>query len=134
MKVGAVPGAGRVGSEQGLNALAQGDRGRLAELHERVQDGRGQDVGGEAEAVERPAAWRALRSMTWSPNRIPGRRLSAVEKMPNGKLASGNRALLAPLSKRSWSRLSWCESSARGKVHRCIRRTCRLGKNDELAW
>ena len=52
VKVGAVPELGRVGSEQGLDALAQGDRGRLAELHERVEDGRGQDVGGQAEAAE----------------------------------------------------------------------------------
>ena len=32
-------------------ALAQGDSGRLAELHERIEDGRGQDVGRKSEAV-----------------------------------------------------------------------------------
>ena len=52
VKVGAVPEVGRVGSEQGLDALSKGDRGRLAELHERIQDGRGQDVEREAEAVK----------------------------------------------------------------------------------
>jgi len=52
VKVGAVSELGRVGSEQGLDALAQGDRGRLAELHQGIQDGCGKDVVGEAEAVE----------------------------------------------------------------------------------
>ena len=46
------PELGRVGSEQGLDALAQGDRGRLAELHQRVQYGRSQDVRGESKSVQ----------------------------------------------------------------------------------
>ena len=56
VKVGAVTELGRVGCEQGLDALAQGDRGRLAELHERVQDRRGQNVGSQSEAIQQPAA------------------------------------------------------------------------------
>ena len=52
MKVGAVSELGRVRNEQALNTLAKGDSGWLAKLHQGVQDGRGQDVVGEAKAVE----------------------------------------------------------------------------------
>ena len=90
VKVGAVPELGRIGSEQGLDALAQGDRGRLAELHQRVQDRRGQNVGGEAEAVEETCGMEGAEvdDVVAQPHPGTGAR-SAVEKMPNGKLASG---------------------------------------------
>ena len=52
MKFRAVTELGRVGSEQVLDALAQGDCGRLAELHEWIQDRCRQDVDREAEAVK----------------------------------------------------------------------------------
>ena len=52
VEVTVVPELGGVGSEQGLDALPQGDCGRLAELHERVEDGRRKNVGREAKAVE----------------------------------------------------------------------------------
>ena len=51
VKIGAVSELGGVEGEQGLDAISKGDRGRLAKLHERVQDGRGHDVGRETEAV-----------------------------------------------------------------------------------
>ena len=52
MKVEAVLELGRVGGEQSLDALTQGDCGWLAKLHEWVEHRCGQDLGGEAEAVE----------------------------------------------------------------------------------
>ena len=52
--VGLVAEVQAVGRHEGLDALAQGDCGRLAKLHEWVEYRCGQDVGGEAEAVEQP--------------------------------------------------------------------------------
>ena len=52
VQIGAVPELGRVSSEQGLDALAQGDCGRLAKLHQRVQHGRFQHLRGESKSVQ----------------------------------------------------------------------------------
>ena len=93
MKVLVVPELGRIGSEQSLDAFAQGDRGRLAELHQRVQDGSRQDVVGEAKAVEEACGMEGAEVDDVVTQPHPGAGI-AVGRRENAKRQVGEREIV----------------------------------------
>ena len=93
VKVGAVAELGRVRNEQALNTLAKGDRRRLSELHEGIQDGCGQDVVGEIEVIKEACGVKGAKvnDVVAQPHPRAG---TAIGRRENAKRQIGERKIV----------------------------------------